>query len=229
MYTMKVMRNHPTALTRQIEESVAIDKKKIHVLMNSKGEWNSQRIPRIVVQVQGIDEEEEGERLPTVESWAVPVRYKPKPKRRLVEEAREEIQELASSKRRRVGDNLDGDAAVPEAAGGQDGEQHGGAARGEGGRPEQKRKADLLPVRVTQAKSRNRKMPSRGKMELVDPRQKQITNYFNKNAEETGKLESSGCLELLEFDAVGLRGMAAGVRLESDAGPGLESEKELQE
>ena len=72
-------------------------------------------------------------------------------------------------------------------------------------------------------------MPLRGKMELVDPRQKQITNYFNKNAEETGKLESSGRLELLECDAVGLRGMAAGVRLESDAGPGLESEKELQE
>ena len=44
-----------------------------------------------------------------------------------------------------------------------------------------------------------------------------------------GKLESSGRLELLECDAVGLRGMAAGVRLESDAGPGLESEKELQE
>ena len=42
--------------------------------MNSKGEWNSQRIPRIVVQVQGRDEEEEGERIPTVESWAVLVR-----------------------------------------------------------------------------------------------------------------------------------------------------------
>ena len=67
VYTMKVMRNHPTALTRQIEESVAIEKKKVHVLMNSKGEWNSQRIPRIVVQVQGRDEEEEGERLPTLQ------------------------------------------------------------------------------------------------------------------------------------------------------------------
>ena len=42
-----------------------------------------------VVQVQGIDEEEEGERLPTVESWAVPVRYKPKHKRRVGEEAME--------------------------------------------------------------------------------------------------------------------------------------------
>ena len=53
VYIMKVMRNHTTALTRQIEESVAIDKKKVDLLMNSKGEWNSKKIPRIVVQVQG--------------------------------------------------------------------------------------------------------------------------------------------------------------------------------
>ena len=42
-------------------------------------------------------------------------------------------------------------------------------------------------------------------------------------------MESSGCLELLECDTVGLRGMATGASSESDAGPGLESEKELQE
>ena len=222
VYTMKVMRNHPTALTRQIEESVAIDKKKVHVLMNSKGEWNSQRIPRIVVQVQGIDEEEEGIRLPTVESWAVPVRCKPKPKKRVMEEAREEIQELASSKRRRVGDNHDGDAAVPEAAGGEDGEQQGGAARGEGGRPEQKRKEGPLPVRVPQAKSRNRKTPSRGKMALADPRQKQITNFFNKNAEEMGKLESEDRLNL-ESDTAGQTSAAAGVGIR-EVGLSQESE-----
>ena len=92
VYTMKVIRNQPTALTRQIEESVALDKKKVHVLMNSKGEWNSQRIPRIVVQVQGRDEEEEGEKVPIVESWADPVRLKPKPKRRGAEEARAGIE-----------------------------------------------------------------------------------------------------------------------------------------
>ena len=217
VYTMKVMRNHPTALTRQIEESVAIDKKKVHVIMNSKGEWNSQRIPRIVVQVQGIDEEEEGERLPTVESWAVPVRYKPKPKRRVGEEAMEEIQELASSKRRRVGDNLDGDAAVPEAAGGEGGEQQGGAARGEGGRPEQKRKEGPLPVRVPQAKSRNRKTPSRGKMALADPRQKQKTK-------EMGKLESEDHLNL-ESDTAGQTSAAAGVGIaQSEVGPSQENE-----
>ena len=223
VYTMKVMRNHPTALTRQIEESVAIEKKKVHVLMNSKGEWNSQRIPRIVVQVQGRDEEDEGERLPTVESWAVPVRYKPKPKRRVCEEARVEPQDLASSKRRRVGDILDGDAAEPEAAGGGDGGQQGEAGRGEGDRPEHDQKAAPLPVRVPQAKSRNRKTPSRGKMALEDSRQRQITSYFYKNAEKTGKLESSDRLNL-ESDAAGQRGAAAGVDIQSEAGPSREKE-----
>ena len=171
--------------------------------------------------------EEEGERLPTVESWAVPVRYKPKPKRRVVEEAGMETQELASSKRRRVGDNrdnLDGDAAVPEAAGGEDGEQQGGAAQGEGGRPEQKRKAVPLPVRVPQAKSRHRKTPSRGKMALVDPRQQQITTFFNKSAEETGKLESEDRLNL-ESDNAGQTSAAAGVGIpQSEVGPSRESE-----
>ena len=161
--------------------------------------------------------------MPTVESWAVPVRYKPKPKRRVVEEAREEIQELASSKRRRVGDNLDGDDAGPEAAGGEDGEQQGGAARGEGGRPEQKRKAVPLPVRVPQAKSRHRNTPSRGKMALVDPRQQQITTFFNKNAEETGKLESEDRLNL-ECDTAGQTSTAAGVGTQSEVGPSRESE-----
>ena len=99
--------------------------------MNSKGEWNSQRIPRIVVQVQGRDEEEEGEKVPIVESWADPVRLKPKPKRRGAEEARAEMEAMASSKRRRVGDlpNIhEEDAAEPEASGGEDGEQQEGAA-----------------------------------------------------------------------------------------------------
>ena len=222
VYTMKVMRNHSTALTRQIEESVALDKKKVHVLMNSKGEWNSQKIPRIVVQVQGRDEEEEGERLPMVESWAVPVRYKPR--RRSAEEAGV----MASSKRRRVGDipdNREGDAAEPEAAGDEDGEQQGEAVRGEGGRPELEQKAPPLPVRVTQAKSKTRKISSRGKGTIVDPRQQTIKKFFKKNdAEETGKLESSDRLNL-ESDNAGLSGAAAGVGLESEAGPSGLNEK----
>ena len=74
-----------------------------------------------------------------------------------------------------------------------------------------------MPVRVPQAKSRNRKTSSRGKMTLVDPRQQQITNYFNKNAEEMAKLESSDRLNL-ESDAAGQRDAAAGVGTQSEAG-----------
>ena len=36
-----------------------------------------------------------------------------------------------------------------------------------------------------------------GETALVDPRQQQITTFFNKNAEETGKLESEDRLNLV--------------------------------
>ena len=135
---------------------------------------------------------------------------------------------MASSKRRRVGDipdNREGDAAEPEAAGDEDGEQQGEAVRGEGGRPELEQKAPPLPVRVTQAKSKTRKTSSRGKGTIVDPRQQTIKKFFKKNdAEETGKLESSDRLNL-ESDNAGLSGAAAGVGLESEAGPSGLNEK----
>ena len=57
----------------------------------------------------------------------------------------------------------------------------------------------------------------------MDPRQQQITSYFNKNAEETGKLESRDRLNL-ESDAAGQSGAAAGVGTQSEAG--LSREKE---
>ena len=228
VYTMKVIRNQPTALTRQIEESVALDKKKVHVLMNSKGEWNSQRIPRIVVQVQGRDEEEEGERLPTVESWADPVRLKPKPKRRGAEEARAGMEAMASSKRRRAGDlpNIhEEDAAEPEAAGGEDREQQEVAVQGEGDRQGPEQKAGPLPVRASQERPKNRKMSSRGKRKIVDPRQQTIKKFFQVNdAEATGKLESSDSLNLEEADRAGMSGAAADVG--SKVGSRSESRKE---
>ena len=222
MYTMMVLRNHPTALTRQIEESVALDKMKVHVLMNSKGEWNSQSIPRIVVQVRGRDEEEEGDRLPTVESWASPVRYKSR--RRSGEEVRAEMPDVTTHKRRRVGDSPVGEAAKPEAAGGEGGQQPGEAEQGEVDKPEQRQPAAPLPVRVPQAKVSYRKTSSRGKKAIVDPRQKSIKFFFqNKNAEETGKLESGDRLEMASADA-GQSGAAAGVGPQQETGLSLESE-----
>ena len=127
-----------------------------------------------------------------------------------------------SSKRRRVGDlpeNIDEDAAESEAAGGSDGKQQEVAAGGEGGRPEQKRKAFPLPVKVSQAKSNNRKTSSRGKRNVVDPRQQNIKKFFQvKDVEETGKLESSDRLNL-DAENAGLGGAAAGVGLQTEAGP----------
>ena len=138
------------------------------------------------------------------------------------------MEAMASGKRRRVGDLpviTVGDAAEHEAAGGQDGEEQEVAAGGEGDRPEQKQKAVPLPVRAPQAKSRNRKTTSRGKRDLVDPRQQKISNFFHvKNAERTGKLESVDRLNL-ESENAGLSGAAAGVDSESDAGHSQESEK----
>ena len=168
-----------------------------------------------------------------MESWADPVRLKPKPKRRGAEEARAEMEAMASSKRRRVGDlpNIhEEDAAKPEAAGGEDGEQQEGAVRGEGDRKELEQKVVPLPVRVPQAKSRiNRKTSTRGKKEIVDPRQQLIKKFFQvKDAEEMGKLESSDRLNL-EADSAELGGAAAGVSSESEAGLSGESEKELSE
>ena len=104
---------------------------------------------------------------------------------------------MASSKRRRVGDlpNIhEEDAAEPEAAGGEDGEQQEGAVRGEGDRQELEQKVVPLPVRITQTKPRNRKTSSRGKKTVVDPRQQLIKKVYKVNAaEELGKLETSDC------------------------------------
>ena len=93
------------------------------------------------------------------------------------------------------------------------------AAGGEGGRPEQKQKAFTLPVKVPQAKSNNRKTSSRGKRNVVDPRQQNIKKFFQvKDVEETGKLESSDRLNL-DAENAGLGGAAAGVGLQTEAGP----------
>ena len=102
------------------------------------------------------------------------------------------------------------------------------AAGGEGDRPEQIQKAVLLPVRAPQAKSRNRKTNSRGKRTVVDPRQQMLMrNFFQvKDAEESEKLKSSDRLNL-EAENAGLGGAAAGVGLESEAGPSRGRETEL--
>ena len=91
------------------------------------------------------------------------------------------------------------------------------AVGGEGGKPEQKPKAVPLPVRVPQAKSSNGKTSSRGKRTIVDPRPWKINSFFQvKDAEETGKLNSSDRLNL-DVENAELGGAAAGVGLESES------------
>ena len=60
-FGMKVLRSHRSPLTRQIQESVEIEYSKADIIMNSKGEWNGSRIPRIVIEVGDEIQEEEQE------------------------------------------------------------------------------------------------------------------------------------------------------------------------
>ena len=48
---MTIIRRHRTPLLRQIAESVAIKWSKVAILMNSKGDHNGSRIPRVVIEV----------------------------------------------------------------------------------------------------------------------------------------------------------------------------------
>ena len=50
-FRMKVLRSHKTPLTRQIQEGVEINNSTANIIMNSKGEWNGSRIPRVVIEV----------------------------------------------------------------------------------------------------------------------------------------------------------------------------------
>ena len=59
-FKMRVLRSHRTPMSRQIQEAVEIENSKADILMNSKGEWNGSRIPRIVIEVgEKIQEGEE--------------------------------------------------------------------------------------------------------------------------------------------------------------------------
>ena len=60
---MKVVRSHKTPMTRQVHESVEIEYSSAKIVMNSKGEWNGSRIPRIRIEVgdQLQEEDEESE------------------------------------------------------------------------------------------------------------------------------------------------------------------------
>ena len=59
-FRMKIVKGHRSPLTRQIHEAVEIQYSKADIVMNSKGEWNGAKIPRVVIEVgKDILEEDE--------------------------------------------------------------------------------------------------------------------------------------------------------------------------
>ena len=51
-YSMRVLRTHKTPFTRQLQEATEIQMSKSNILLNSKSEYNGQRIPRVVIEVK---------------------------------------------------------------------------------------------------------------------------------------------------------------------------------
>ena len=68
-FTMKIVRSHKTPFTRQVQEGVEIDNSTANIIMNSKGEWNGSRIPRVVIEVGEEVQDEEGERERDISAW----------------------------------------------------------------------------------------------------------------------------------------------------------------
>ena len=50
-FSMKVLGRYKTALQRQVAEAVFIDNNQADIIMNSKGEWNGSKLPRVVLEI----------------------------------------------------------------------------------------------------------------------------------------------------------------------------------
>ena len=232
VYSMKVERSHESPLNRQVDESTAIERSKAQIPMNSRSEWNSQRIPRIVVQVQGENELEDDEKLPTMETWTVHV-----PTVNVKQERRkcgtpEDVRE-SPLKRRRVGDrprdDPEEDEEAPEAAGVHEGDKKLVPALGEGDNVGQRPRAAPAPM-MEEYNVKNSlhcslakafKKPSKGKKQ-VEIRNK-ITNYFIlQDVKKTKELES---VDSLSLESAAAEGEAAGVGSVSNADSSSEREE----
>ena len=47
---MKIQKTHRTPLGRQVAEGVEINRCEADIIMNSKGEWNGSRLPRMIIE-----------------------------------------------------------------------------------------------------------------------------------------------------------------------------------
>ena len=223
VYSMKVERSYAESpLNRQIDESTSIARSRAQIPMNSRSEWNSQRIPRIVLQVQGKDQLEDDEKMPQMETWTAQVPIVNINQERRKERPSEE-EEGGQAKRRRVGD-------VPDVVG------EGAAALGttvknslqfrqeeveedrerpplgEGDREEQRPRA-VFPLPMRSPKAKAIKKPSKGK--IKNELRNKITNYFQlQDVKTSQELESRNSLSLSESAD---QSVVAGVRPKSEA------------
>ena len=63
-FTVKLIRKHKTAFGRQTHEIVAISTSVCDYTLNKKDDWNSSRLPRLIVEVRGELVEEGGRKGP---------------------------------------------------------------------------------------------------------------------------------------------------------------------
>ena len=177
VYSMKVERSYAESpLNRQIDESTSIARSRAQIPMNSRSEWNSQRIPRIVLQVQGKDQLEDDEKMPSMETWTVQA---PTVKVNINQERRKERPseegDEGQTKKRRVGDSTDlpgegaaalGSATVKNSLQFRQEEVEEDRERpplGEGDREEQRPRA-VFPLPMRSPKAKAIKKPSKGKI-----------------------------------------------------------------
>ena len=50
-FSMKILRKHSKPLSRQLQEATLIENSKVDIMLNSKGEFNGARVPRVVVEI----------------------------------------------------------------------------------------------------------------------------------------------------------------------------------
>ena len=55
---MGVVEQHRSPLTRQVHEGVALETNGAYIILNSKAEWNSSGMPRIVIEHREVQEED---------------------------------------------------------------------------------------------------------------------------------------------------------------------------
>ena len=210
VYSMKVERSYAESpLNRQIDESTSIARSRAQIPMNSRSEWNSQRIPRIVLQVQGKDQLEDDEKMPSMETWTVQA---PTVKVNINQERRKERPseegDEGQTKKRRVGDSTDlpgegaaalGSATVKNSLQFRQEEVEEDRERpplGEGDREEQRPRA-VFPLPMRSPKAKAIKKPSKGK--IKNELRNKITNYFQlQDVKTSQELESRNSLSLSE-------------------------------